>query len=282
MTIFDLWRRTAAACLAGMVFAETNAALAEDASRWDGDARSAIRLIAGSRQEGGALYAGVQVRLRVGWHTYWRYPGDSGIPPQFDFGGSRNVRTVDVLWPAPQRIADAGMTSIGYLVGVVFPLRVVPQDASQPALVRLKLDYAVCEKLCVPAEGRGELTVPAAGASQDRAIAASVGRVPKLRALGEGGTLAIKSVRVDAGPGRPRMVVDVAAPAGADVDLFAEGPTPKWALPVPSPVAAAPAGLRRFAFELDGAPPGEVYDRLRVTLTAVTATEAIEITTRLD
>jgi len=66
------------------------------------------------------------------------------------------------------------------------------------------------------------------------------------------------------------------------VDLFAEGPTSKWALPVPAPIAGAPAGLRRFAFELDGAPPGERYERALLTLTAVTPAEAIEVTTRLD
>jgi DsbC/DsbD-like thiol-disulfide interchange protein len=282
MTRLHLWRRTAAACLAGLAFAPANGAAADDVSRWSGDARSAIRLIAGSRQADAALHAGVEMRLQRGWHTYWRYPGDSGMPPQFDFNGSRNVRAVDVLWPAPERIAEAGMVSIGYVASVLFPLRVVPQDAAKPVLLRLKLDYAICEKLCVPAEGRGELAVPAAGASQDRAIAIASGRVPKPRALGEGATLAINSVRLEPGPARRRVTVDVAAPAGAAVDLFAEGPNAKWALPVPRPVAGAPAGLRRFTFELDGGPPGASYEDVQVTLTTVTAQEAIEVTTRLD
>jgi DsbC/DsbD-like thiol-disulfide interchange protein len=260
-----------------------NVAAADDVSRWDGDARSAVRLIAGSRSAGsGPLRAGVEMRLRSGWHTYWRYPGDAGVPPQFNFSGSRNLGKVDVSWPAPRRISEAGSISIGYVAGVVFPLRIEPLDAGQPVVLRVKLDYAICEKLCVPAEGRGELTLPAAGLSQDRALAAATGRVPKPRALGEGDALAIKSVRLETGPGRPRVIVDVAAPDGVAVDLFAEGPTLKWALPVPAPVAAAPAGLRRFAFELDGAPPNEDYDRAQITLTAVTPAEAIEVTTRLD
>ena len=261
-----------------------NVAAADDVSRWDGDARSAVRLIAGSQaaSSSGPLRAGVEIRLRTGWHTYWRYPGDAGVPPQFNFSGSSNLGKVHVSWPAPQRIAEAGSISIGYLAGVVFPLRIEPRDAGKPVVLRVKLDYAICEKLCVPAEGRGELTLPAAGPSQDHAIAAAASRVPKPRALGEGDALAIKSVRIETGPGRPRMVVDVAAPAGAAVDLFAEGPTPKWALPVPAPVASAPPGLRRFAFELDGAPPNENYERAQITLTAVTPAEAIEVTTRLD
>jgi hypothetical protein len=105
--------------------------------------------------------------------------------------------------------------------------------------------------------------------------------VPRKTALGEGGGLAVKSVqRID--QPRPRVLVDVAAPAGSDVVLFAEGPTPDWALPVPTAVGGATAGLQRFSFDLDGAPPGATYRAARVTLTAVSGDSAIEVTTSLD
>jgi DsbC/DsbD-like thiol-disulfide interchange protein len=71
---------------AGLVALGAHAASAsQDASRWEGDARSAARLIAGTRSpgSGGALRAGIEIRLKPGWHTYWRYPGDAGVPPQF-------------------------------------------------------------------------------------------------------------------------------------------------------------------------------------------------------
>ena len=74
------------------------------------------------------------------------------MPPQFNFAGSRNVKQVDVLWPAPERMVDSGGTSIGYSAGVIFPLRIVPQEAGKPVALRLQLQYAICEKLCVPAE----------------------------------------------------------------------------------------------------------------------------------
>ena len=60
----------------------------------------------------------------------------------------------------------------------------------------------------------------------------------------------------DTASGKPRVFVEVAAPAGAEVDLFAEGPTSDWALPLPEPVAGAAAGTQRFAFDLDGLPTG--------------------------
>ncbi len=257
---------------------------ADDVSRWDGDARSAARLIAASRPAGETtlLRAGIEIRLKAGWHTYWRYPGDAGVPPQFDFKGSQNVKGVEVLWPAPQRLPEDGGISIGYEHDMILPLRIVPQDRAKPVVLRLKLDYAVCEKLCVPAEAKAELALSGGATSQDAALAAAEARVPKKLKLGEGRTLAIRTVLRESGPGRPRVVVDVARPAGGAVDLFAEGPTPQWALPLPLAVDGAPAGLQRFVFELDGAPPGASYARLLLTLTAVGAGEAIEVTTLLD
>jgi DsbC/DsbD-like thiol-disulfide interchange protein len=226
--------------------------------------------------------AGVEIRLKVGWHTYWRYPGDAGVPPQFDFAGSQNVKQVHVLWPAPQRLPEEGGISIGYARDVIFPLHVVPQDPNKPVALKLKLDYAVCEKLCVPAEARAELVLNGAPGSQDAALAAAEAQVPKRHAVGEGKTIAIRSVRREAGPKRSRIVVDVAAPAGAAVDLFAEGPTPQWALPLPAAVDGAPDGLKRFTFDLDGAPPGANYEGTALLLTAVGNQGAIEVATRLD
>jgi DsbC/DsbD-like thiol-disulfide interchange protein len=271
----------AAICAAGVLFVAAAVQAADDVTSWDGDARSGVRLIAGARPAGGVpLRAGIEIRLARGWHTYWRYPGDSGVPPQFSFEGSRNVKHVDILWPAPERMADAGGTSIGYSVGVIFPLRIVPLEAGKPVALRLKLAYAICEKLCVPADGKGELMLSGGRTSQDTALIAAEARVPKRQGLGEGGELSIRAVRREDSEGKARIVVDVGGPA--DVDLFVEGPTARWALPVPAPIGGGPSGLKRFAFELDGAPPGESYRGALITLTAVASGRAIEVTTRLD
>ena len=72
------------------------------------------------------LRAGVEIRLAPGWKTYWRYPGDSGVPPQFDFANSDNVKSVSVPWPAPQRFSDSDGNTIGYKDNVVFPLQREP------------------------------------------------------------------------------------------------------------------------------------------------------------
>src|SRR3954464_2456574 len=78
---------------------------AEDASPWQRDAHSAVRLLAGSRS-GTVLLGGVAIQPEPGWKAYWRTPGDSGVPPRFDFSKSENVEAVTVLWPAPMRFDD--------------------------------------------------------------------------------------------------------------------------------------------------------------------------------
>src|SRR6187551_298260 len=124
----------AALGLAAAVFASSLAAdaYAEDSSPWQRDGHSAVRLLAGSRS-GAVLLGGIAFQLQSGWKTYWRTPGDSGVPPRFDFSKSDNVEAVTILWPAPTRFPDgAGGTSLGYQKQVVLPLRIVVRNPDKP------------------------------------------------------------------------------------------------------------------------------------------------------
>src|SRR6516162_6570176 len=103
-------------------------ARAQDASPWQRDGHSAVRLLAGSRS-GAVLLGGIAFQLQPGWKTYWRSPGDSGVPPRFDFTKSDNIEAVTVLWPAPMRFDDgAGGVSLGYHDQIVLPLRIVAKS----------------------------------------------------------------------------------------------------------------------------------------------------------
>jgi DsbC/DsbD-like thiol-disulfide interchange protein len=267
--------------LAGAI---ASSARAEDASPWDGGTRSALRLIAGTpTTETGkkVLRGGIEIRLDPGWRTYWRYPGDSGVPPRFRFTRSENLASVRVLWPAPQRFAAADDTSIGYTGDIIFPLRIVARDPKRPVLLRLDADYAICQNLCVPADGRAELVLNGDPSSRDEALSESEKRVPKEIAIGEGEGLSIAAVAREGEADKPRVLVDVRAPEGTKPDLFAEGPSADWALPVPEPIPGAPGGLQRFAFALDGIPPGAAEEGAQLRLTAVAGDQAIEVVTQL-
>jgi DsbC/DsbD-like thiol-disulfide interchange protein len=260
------------------------ASRADNASPWDADHRSAIRLIAGSTGSGvPMLRAGIELRLDAGWKTYWRYAGDSGLPPNFDFAGSENVKSITVLWPVPRRFPDgAGGNSIGYMGDIIFPLQVVAQDARRPVTLRLKAAYGVCEKLCIPASGKAQLELTGGPSSEDPALTDAEMRVPKAAALGDPGTLAVRALHRETSPTRQRVVIDIAAPDGAEVDLFAEGPNPQWSLPLPEPVESGPGGTRRFAFDIDGVPPGATIAGAQIKLTLVAGNSAIEVTAHLD
>src|SRR3981189_2365808 len=116
----------AALCCAATLLASSLAidARAQDASTWQRDGHSAVRLLAGSRS-GAVLFGGHALQLEPGWKTHWRTPGDSGLPPRFDFSKSENIEAVTVLWPAPTKFDDgAGGHSLGYKNQDVLTLRI--------------------------------------------------------------------------------------------------------------------------------------------------------------
>jgi len=278
-TVFRHFCLVAAA--AGAVTFAARSAYAEDASAWSNDTRSSIRLIAGSNARDAALlHAGIEMKLLPGWHTYWRYPGDSGVPPRFDFSGSDNVKSAKVLFPAPQVHTDEAGSTIGYEGSVVFPVDVTPNDPAKPVTLKLKTDYAVCDKFCVPAEGSAALVLATGASSEDAAVKAAAARVPKRVSESTAG-LTAKRV---AGGAKPLVMVDLPAPANVPVSVFVEGPSAEWALPIPKPAQGAPAGHRHFSFELDGLPPGVDPNKgpFELTFTVVEGPQAYEVTTRLD
>jgi DsbC/DsbD-like thiol-disulfide interchange protein len=266
------------------------AARAQDASDWDTQPHTAARLIAGAKTktpDATFVRAGIEIKLDPGWKTYWRDPGDTGVPPTFDFSGSDNVRSATVMWPAPERFPDgAGGNSIGYVDHVILPLRVTPQDAAKQSALHLKLGYAICGNLCVPVEANLQVALNGNGA-EDLAIEKAEVRVPRRVALGpnSGPDNALAVVAVHREPGKPhdRVVVDVAAPAGEAVNLYVEGPTPDWSLPQPEPLAEPAGGaMRRFSFDLDGLPPDTDAKGATLIFTAVSADDAVEVPAHLD
>ncbi len=179
----DAARPLAIATLALVCVGSMPPAQAQDASPWDGEPHGATRLIAGASLKSAGtklVRAGIEIGLDPGWKTYWRYPGDSGVPPTLDFAGSENIKSVTTLWPAPERFADgAGGYSIGYHGDVVLPLRIVPNDATKPSSLRLKLGYAVCGKLCVPAQADLDLTLSGKAGAEEPTLIAAEARVPR-------------------------------------------------------------------------------------------------------
>ena len=254
-------------------------ARAQDASAWQKGSHAAVRLLAGSRS-GPVLLGGIAVQLDPGWKTYWRTSGDSGVPPRFDFSKSDNVEAVTVLWPAPAKFDDgAGGFSLGYHDQVVLPLRIVPKSNDKPVTLRANINYAVCEKICIPVEASTELTFASVASTEDSVLFAALDTVPKPASVGDPNPLTIRDVKRD---GKSTVLVDVLSPDARTVNLFVEGPTPDWGLPVPKLVERGPAGVKRFTFQLDGIPPGTNPEGAALKLTLVGGDRSYEFNINLD
>lgn len=179
---------------------------------WAAGAKSQARLVAA-----GEGLAGFEIQLAPGAITYWRDPGDAGAPPTFDFSGSDNVVKVEPVFPAPQRIAESdGSDAFGYERGVVLPLRIVARDPARPVTLVVHADYAVCEKICLPAQARLKLTVSGAPSPYGRLVEAALAAAPRPIRPEEFGDLS-----ADGADGW-RLCAPHAA--GKALDLFVEAP----------------------------------------------------------
>jgi DsbC/DsbD-like thiol-disulfide interchange protein len=114
---------------------------------------AAVRLISSHQgfRPGAASSLGVQVKLRPGWWTYWRAPGDMGMPPDFNWSGSQNLKwTPELFWPKPLQRTSFGHALRVYRDEVVFPLRVVAADPAKPLKLNLNMTFGVCKEVCIP------------------------------------------------------------------------------------------------------------------------------------
>jgi DsbC/DsbD-like thiol-disulfide interchange protein len=241
--------RLAIGAMLSIALAGACAAAITSQSPWVSSTESKVRLVSGAVTLDGkpSLIAGVQLRMDGGWKTYWRNPGDSGVPPSFDFAGSKNLKQADVLFPAPHRFADANGTAIGYDDEVTFPVKIAPERDGEPIELRLALSYGLCKTLCVPNDVSLGLELPADAASHpgDAALLeASLARVPKT--LGPDGFPRIETVTANLDGSRPEILVDaVFAPDATGTDLFIDGG--ETYVPVPKPLGPLANGKQRFA-----------------------------------
>jgi DsbC/DsbD-like thiol-disulfide interchange protein len=163
--------------------------------------RSEASLIAGWAEPGGGRVAGLTLALAPGWKTYWRAPGEAGIPPTLDFSASQNLAEVAVEWPAPRRFDSFGLATLGYEGEVTLPLRLTAIDPAAPVALRLTLDYGVCADICVPERAELALDIaPDAPPEGGAAIAAARARAP--RAGAEAGLVRADCGVEGAGPER--------------------------------------------------------------------------------
>lgn len=93
----------------------------------------------------------LRLKMAEGWKTYWRSPGDAGIPPRILLRGARNVAGIRITWPTPEVFDQSGMKSIGYTSELVLPVEVTPKSGSRGVKFRGRIDFGICHDVCIPA-----------------------------------------------------------------------------------------------------------------------------------
>ena len=117
---------------------------------WQGTEQVQLRLISSTTHYdgGGAIKAGLEVKLADGWKIYWRSPGDAGLPPLLEFAGG--VRH-EMRFPAPTRFTLFGFETFGYSDAVIFPLR-IDAPAGEDLVLAAAFSGLVCADVCIPVD----------------------------------------------------------------------------------------------------------------------------------
>lgn len=232
--------------------------------------KARVSFISAGGLRDGVYHAAIVIELAPDTTTYWRNPGEAGTPPTFDFAQSTNFANADVSMPAPTRIEEAGMDVFAYRTRVAFPVAIRPKDPAQPTRVDLKMDYAACEKICMPMHADAQLDLsPGAGPSAHAAaVADAEALVPKPIAAADAATL--KPV---VGASKPSWTVAPHKPQA--IDLFAEAPDGYF-------VETKKNADGAFRLSVVEAPKGAPTPAAPVRLTMTTAQGAVEFSVRLD
>ena len=247
-------------------------ALGQDSSGWAQGLHSRARLVSGDNT-GGQRLAGLEIALDPGFKTYWRNPGESGLPPRFDWSGSRNVKSVDVRWPAPSRLEDAAGVSYVYLGAVLLPLLVEPEDPTKPVHIALSVEYGICKDICIPA--RAELARDLGTPPSSQAEIETVLRTKVPRKQESGRPANWRSAPRGRLSGREGLYGPGLGARGTSPQLFIDAPD-GWYFST-----SAPDASNRVAITLDEKPAGPDVP-VAITLTSVAGEKSIESTVGLD
>jgi DsbC/DsbD-like thiol-disulfide interchange protein len=241
-------------------------------SDWAEADEAQLRLLLEPPTRGGIL-GGIEIVLNPEWYTYWRNPGEAGVPPAFDFSGSENVAEIEVRYPTPSRRDDGTSVSLIYMEEVVFPLVVSPSDASRPVTVRVKANFGVCSEICIPTGAMAQVTSSEAPDPLSTArIASFAGRVP---GAPDPGRFDIRNVIAEEGA----LLIEVLMPESSTMDLFADPPA-GWYVGQPAFVERE-GEISRYRLSLSARPHEAPILGQTFTFVAVSGGEAIEKTVEI-
>ncbi|WP_099824335.1 protein-disulfide reductase DsbD domain-containing protein [Oceaniglobus indicus] len=233
-----------------------------------------LDVLPGWRTDRGTVIAAIRIQLDPGWKTYWRTPGDAGIPPQFSWAGSSNLASVALHWPIPETFGSNGYTSIGYHDQLILPIELTPRDPARPIGLRGQADIGVCADICVPFSSGFSANLAADAGRRDARIVANLAARPISARAAQ-----VSAVHCDltAQDGQYALRADVTMPsAGRDEHAVIELPgQPVWV----SQAETARSGDTLSATVEIVPEPGKtlMLDRSKVRITVLAGRNAVDI-----
>lgn len=230
-------------------------------------------LLPGWQMESGHHMAGLRLELAPGWKTYWRAPGDAGIPPRFDWTGSQNLASVILHWPSPTVFQTNGYQTIGYTDGLVLPIEIVPKDASQPVILNNVMELGICDDICMPAFLELEVIAAPPGVA-DPAIRSALKSLPVAAKKAGASEVTCTVDPIDDGL-RVTARMHLPRQPGAETVAFEASDTAVW---VSESLTTREGNVLTAIAEMVG-PSGQpfVLDRSGLVLTVIHAKGAVEI-----
>lgn len=143
-----------------------------------------LEILDGGMTARGTYVGALRLTLKDGWKTYWRSPGDAGIPPQFNWRGSRNIGEMSMTWPAPEIFSTSGYQTIGYHDQLVLPIEITPENPNRPVRVKGRMELGICKDVCVPSELSFDHQLTGEGGKNPAIVAAIASRPYSAREAG--------------------------------------------------------------------------------------------------
>lgn len=259
--------------LRSILIAATLAAAPLHAPAAPGEGTVALEILPGWRTDRGTHIAGIRIRLAPGWKTYWRAPGDAGIPPEVTWSGAENVAAARFHWPVPEVWTSNGMRSIGYADEVVIPVEFDTPAPGESAHVAGEIDFGVCHDICVPVRIAFTADLPSEGRRDPAIAAALVDRPLTAAEAGVTGT----SCRVERAGDGLRLTAHLTLPATGGVEevVIETGDPGLW---VADPATRREGGTLIATTEILP-PPGSIaaLDRSALRFTVIGADHAVDI-----
>jgi thiol:disulfide interchange protein DsbD len=217
----------------------------------------------GGIQPGQPLWVGLHLKMAPSWHTYWRNPGDAGLPTRIRWRLPEGFTAGEIQWPRPETFAAPPLMSYGYEHEVLLLTEIRTPATLPPGDVRIgaRIDWLECQEVCLPGKGEVELVLPAASAEATplpewtKAFAHARAQLPRA-------ATDLKASAYSHEKGLTLAVAGVAAPHEAYF-FPAKGDVLQHA--APQPVAATAGGFR---LDLERAPNAPAPTQLDGVLVA--------------